>query len=249
MWVVANGAPKTGSTWPVQLLVATRRFEKVPADLQNPAWNNSSIRDDLVRSGARLLAASSIRYLSKQHWLQHKRLLGVPGLKILNSIRDIRDTFVSRYYHEARLSSSVNSISDYLHRSGNDVVSEFCAYQKYWIKAAERHAGSYYILSYERLSKDYENAARDLFRFCDVQLTEDEFDRAVDYASFAKRDSGPGRFFRKGQVHAFSDDLSEEDVRFLMKLSSYHGLREIKKRLAAFDPDLKPFLEMTDVGL
>lgn len=113
MWVIANGAPKTGSTWPVQLLNATGRSQRVPGALQTPNWQNSSVREDIPREAVDRLATSSTAYLSKQHWHDEKReYLGIPGVKMLNSIRDLRDTFVSRYYHDVRLRKFAGSIEN-----------------------------------------------------------------------------------------------------------------------------------------
>jgi sulfotransferase family protein len=250
MWVIANGAPKTGSTWPVQLLKATKRFETIPKDLQNPNWKNSSVRDDLIEVSRDTLSSSSSWFLSKQHWQNRNgQLLEVPGIKLLNTIRDLRDTFVSRYYHDVRIAGIKDPIPKYVRRKAKDFVTRFCMYQEYWISAANNAPNSYFIASYERLSNDYENATRELFDFCDLKLTDEEFETAVEFGSFKNRKSGPGRFFRKGKVHAFSDDLSEEDAELLLELSRDIGLREIKKQIASFNPNLAPFLEVTDVGL
>lgn len=250
MWVIANGAPKTGSTWPVQLLNATGHFERVPDAVQAPNWQNSSVRTDIPREAVDDLAASPKPYLSKQHWHDEKKeYLGVPGIKVLNSIRDIRDTFVSRYYHDVRLKKFRGSINRYLKNKGEAFVNQFCNYQQYWIAAAGISPQSYYILSYERMSKDYENATKDLLKFCDVDLGDDQFSRVVENCSFAQHDSGPGKFFRKGKVHAFSDDLTERAAGYLLDLATAEGLLDTKERLATFSPALAPYLEMTDVGL
>ena len=243
MWVIANGAPKTGSTWPVQLLNATKQFERIPSHLQNPKWTNSSVCGDITNASIYALASSRDRYLSKQHWFnRRKSLLSISGIKIINSIRDIRDTFVSRYYHDVRLNHVKCHINEYLQSMGDNFVYRYCAYQRYWIEAAKMHPNSYFIASYERLSNDYVSSARDLFTFCELRLESDEFAHAVEFGRFKKPQiSGPGKFFRKGKVHTFSDDLSEEAVAFLMELSASHGLREIKNQDCLIQPGTKAF--------
>jgi sulfotransferase family protein len=251
MWVIANGAPKTGSTWLIKLLQGTQRFKRIPKELQDQGWKNPSVRNDLVQGHANELAASDTAYMSKQHWADtNKDLLALEGIKILNSIRDIRDTLVSRYYHDARKSAVSMRIEDYIREKGPYLVRAACEYQEYWIRAAEKFSSAYYVCSYERLSKDYDKAAKEMFDFCELNLSAEELAQAVDFASFeSQKNSGPGKFFRKGKMHAFEDDLTERDAEFLISLASDHRLREIKNRIADFNPNLRPYLEMTDVGL
>lgn len=251
MWIVANGAPKTGSTWVLQLLQLTNCFHPIPPELQNSEWSNWSIRDNIAQEYAAVLAGSRMRYLSKQHWgRENRELLGIDGLKIINSIRDIRDTIVSRYYHDTRVLGLSKGIEDYLATKAEPLVRQFCEYQRYWLDVAFGHPQSYYICSYERLSHNSEVAAGDLFDFCRLDLSRETLVRVVKRTRFDKKKvRGPGRFFRKGKVHSFADDLTSRDADRIIRLATQFGLPAIKHDIAKFSPVLGEYLKMTDVGI
>lgn len=68
MWVIANGAPKSGSTWILQLLKATRCFSPLPPGLQDKSWNNPAVDARKLPAALPMLTAEGTTYLSKQHW-------------------------------------------------------------------------------------------------------------------------------------------------------------------------------------
>ncbi|HML91668.1 hypothetical protein [Methyloceanibacter sp.] len=140
-------------------------------------------------------------------------------------------------------------LEKYLKKHGKPFVENFCRYQKYQIDASDICPERYYILSYEKLSFDYEAAAKDLLEYRTVNLPDEQFEAVAKSGSFSQRDSGPGKFIRKGKVHAFSDDLTERGAAYLLELAAVEDLRDTKVQMATFDPSLTPYLEMTDVGL
>ena len=128
-------------------------------------------------------------------------------------------------------------------------VEKFCRYQKYRIDASDIRPEQSYILSYEKLSFDYESETKDLLEYCTVNLPDEKFEAVAKSGSFSQRASGPGKFFGKGKVHAFSDDLTERAAAYLLELAAVEDLRDTKVQMATFDPSLAHYLEMTDVGL
>jgi hypothetical protein len=249
LWIISNGAHKTGSTWVHRLLRQTGKLEAVPAEYRDAAWQNSSVSVSEIRAAATVLGPTDTFYGSKQHFSHSSGILDIHGIKVVNSIRDLRDTIVSKYYHDVRVLGETQPLDAYLEAYAEKFVRQFCAYQQYWIDAPEKHAWNYHITSYEYLSEDPFKACREMFSFCGFFLNRDEIEKIVDQSSFERMDSGPGKFFRKGKVHAFADDLSATQIDRLMNMAERAGLREIKNRIAAFNTALKPYLEKTDVGL
>ena len=251
MWVIANGAPKAGSTWLVQLLEATGHFERVPTSLQAEGWRNSSVADGEIASATRELSTATTRYLSKQHWAdKHEELLTVPGVKVLNIVRDVRDLVVSRYHHNVRIVGEKLPLENFVLKKGRKYVRDYCAYHRHWIEAADLIQASYYVSSYEYLSHDLITAASELYAFVGVPLTAEESAKSAQSTVFSKkRNTGPGNFFRKGKALAFSDEIGEDENAFLLKCAREFNLGKIKRDIGHRCPTLIPYLRMTDVGL
>lgn len=251
MWVIANGAPKAGSTWLIQLLDATGRFERAPASLQAEGWRNSSVADGKIAAAVRDLPAASKCYLSKQHWAdEYEELLAVPGIKILNIVRDVRDLVISRYHHNVRVVGEELPLGRFIFKKGRKYVRDYCAYQRYWIQAPSVSRASYHVASYEELSSDLTTAASELYTFVGLSLGVDECARRAGRTLFSKkRVTGPGTFFRKGKALAFGEEIDEEQNAFLLACAREFGLDGIKRKIHDHCPRLEPYLRMTDVGL
>ncbi|XSG82632.1 MAG: sulfotransferase domain-containing protein [Methyloligella sp. ZOD6] len=89
-WLIANGAPKSGSTWIFQLLQSTGVYTRLPRDLQDPGWMNQSVADAKLRQAVTRLGKSDERYVTKQHWPAPLPLLTGRGLKSSALIRRAR---------------------------------------------------------------------------------------------------------------------------------------------------------------
>ncbi|ODA68672.1 Sulfotransferase domain protein [Methyloligella halotolerans] len=283
-WLIANGAPKSGSTWIFQLLQSTGAYAPLPGELQDPDWVNPSVAEAKLDRAVELLGMSSERYATKQHWptplplstgtglkgsalirrarqlkrrlankqkmRRYARLLPEPGVQVCNIIRDVRDVAVSLYHHEQRRAECDQDISTFLARHGRELVTNTIAYHRYWIGSPLRTRDNYFITSYEFLIDDVEAAADQLFDFAGLAADPEMRSRAIEKGSFeSKKVKGPGEFFRKGQAMAFADEISASEAERLLTLAERGGLLGVKRAIADFNPILKPYLEMTDIGL
>lgn len=251
MWVIANGAPKAGSTWLVQLLEATGRFERVPPSLQAEGWRNSSVADAEISSAAKELPRASTRYLSKQHWAdKNEGLLTTPGVKFLNIVRDVRDVVISRYHHNVRVADEELPLDQFVFKKGRKYVRDYCKYHRYWIGARALSPANYYVASYEYFSFDLSTAASELFAFIGLSLDFEEAERRARRTAFSKQPvTGPGSFFRKGKALAFGEEIGESENAFLLSCAQEFGLDGIKRDIRDHVPKLERYLRMTDVGL
>ncbi len=284
MWVIANGAPKSGSTWLFQLMKATREFSPLPEEFQDSRWSNQSVNLRLLQDAMATLPAQDARFATKQHWPNpsplfgseaqarqpllrtyrdykyrlslarqnrlHARLLSTPGIKICNIIRDVRDVVVSLYHHQVRLSLFEGDMESFLRCNGALVVRNTVSYHRYWIQAPHRTQSNYFMTAYEYLSDDTSAAARSLFDFLGLSVSDEQRESVVQATSFdSKRSKGPGMFFRKGRAFAFDEELTGSQADQILEAADRHGLAEVKKAIGEFNPALVPYLEVTDVGL
>lgn len=251
VWIVANGAPKTGSTWVVELVGSFPGVEPVPMGYRSE-WAWPSVREDAAEEAASELGSSRKYYWSKQHWVRQALwLLGPPGVRVINSIRDVRDTVVSRYHHDLRLGVVPQmEMGEYLALRGRMLVAAFCNYHRAWLDAPGMTAQNYHVVSYEGLHHDLHGAAVGLAVFCDIAATRESIAAVAEGTRFeAHKVRGAGTFYRKGEVGAWGEDMTEAQGARVLGWAVEHGLDDIKARLAAFAPSLAPYLAMTDVGL
>ncbi len=251
MWIVANGAMKSGSTWIFQLFSLSEAVSQLPKEFQNPGWSNPSVAHGCLRSAAKTMCSSSSVYVTKQHWRnKNSFLMSLPGIKVFNIIRDIRDVIVSRYYHDVRKFGFQGDIEKFLNEKLDFLVQENCEYHSYWMDAPELHKNSYYITAYEYLLVEYEKAAHDMFAFSGISLTDQQREKTLQRNIFQNKPvTGEGKFFRKGKAFSFSEDLHDGQVERILECAHHKGLLEAKKKIADFNPVLRPYLKQTDLGL
>jgi len=250
VWIIGNGAPKTGSTWVAELLNNLPGVHPVPERFVNK-WAWPSVQDEMAEQAASELGPSHVLYFSKQHWTKETWLLGVPGIRVINSIRDIRDTLVSRYNHDIRLSQVPQmTISEYLPLHGQSLVAAFCNYHDRWLSAPDLTRDNYHVVSYEGLTADLTGAAASLANFCGLAATPESIAPIAEKTRFDKHKvRGEGEFFRKGQAGSFLEDLTEAEADQILVWANERGLTYIKRKLAEFAPSIAPYLAQTDVGL
>jgi glycosyltransferase involved in cell wall biosynthesis len=251
IWIIANGAMKSGSTWLFQLFNHTKIPARIPAEFQDPGWNNQSVQQKSLKAAAETLAATGEYYATKQHWRnKNSNLMAYDNIRILNIVRDIRDVIVSRYHHDVRKFGFEGNIQKFLDEKLDFLIEENLEYHSYWIGAPELNHRSYYITSYEYMLTEYEKACRELFDFAGLPLTAEQFDSTLSKNLFENKSlKGHGEFFRKGKALAFLDDLTPAQADRILECAARNGYKTIKQKIADFNPVLVPYLQKTDLGL
>lgn len=257
MWIIANGAPKNGSTWIKSLLSATKRLHAPATDLRDPRWSNASVSVDQVGNAVVRLAPGEKAYLTKQHWSARigestpaiAEILSHPGVKMLNILRDVRDMVVSRYHQDVRVAGFTGTLSDYVVQRARQTIREQTDYQRFWIERPHAHAQNYWITTYEHLSADYEAEANALFDFTGLPIDETHRQAAIEANRFAARQAKSKQFYRKGVVFGYRDDLTASEADSLLEMASSSGLLDVKRAIAKFRPALCDSLRQTDLGL
>lgn len=257
MWIIANGAPKNGSTWIRSLLADTKLFRAPPADLLSPQWSNASVAAGQVAAALARLAPGETAYLTKQHWSAQAGaaspaiadILAHPGVRMLNILRDVRDMTISRYHQDVRIKGFAGTLSDYVAQRARQTIRDQVDYQRFWIERPQADARNYWITTYEHLSEHYEAEANALFDFAGCPGDDALRRAAIEANRFAARQARSKQFYRKGTVFGYRDDLTEAEADSLLEMASDSGLLDVKRAIAKFRPILCDSLRRTDIGL
>lgn len=232
MFVLSNGAFKSGSTWLWTIVGATGRFKELPREYGRGkgkirAFLKPEKIGDFLESGI----YKSENYWAKGHFFDKRSrdlFLSHDSVYIFNIKRDIKDSLVSHYYHlirQNKLSEQLTQpenlkkgFSDYYWRFGRYKAQQLMIYHKVW----DIPSPKVYVSSFERLKNDYENEVKCIGQFLDLHLSTDEIARIKDVTSIQNVQKAKGldklpehkRFIRKGLIgeskQFFSDDMRND---------------------------------------
>lgn len=236
--VLITTAPKAGTTWMQQILHQLRSggdpdFFSIDAVVP---WLEKPRRDKTWQQ--RLADYEQIE--DPRVFKTHCTFSQTPGfgeVKIVMTSRDPRDCCVSFYHHIMDMTDEALALS------GRQRPASFDAYFEEWMDFASwyRNVESWWPykghesvlwLRYEDMKRDFAAALRQILAFLGWQLDDGQFQRAMEYSSFAwmkqhsdkfARQLGserpifkPGGFIRKGVVGDHQGKLSPVQAQRIM---------------------------------
>ncbi len=231
MFVLANGAFKSGSTWLFNILSATEQFSQVPEQYgkgKNLDWLKPGHVEAFLESGV----YRSANYIAKGHYYDENirdALIAQGDVYVFNIKRDIKDSLVSHYFHlirQDKLSEERaapeqlrKGFSDYYWRLGRYKAQQLVIYHEVWDIGSPR----IYVSSFERLKGDFENELQQIGRFIGLKLSPQDVAALKEKTSIQTVQKAKGqdklpehkRFFRKGLVgewQGYFDDKALTDV-------------------------------------
>ena len=229
MFVLANGAFKSGSTWLFAILKATEVFENLPAEYSMDVkdqrqWLKPGLIKNFLDSGV----YQQTNMIAKGHHFENgvrELLLSYDGVYVLNIKRDLKDSLVAHYFHlirQGKLSESLASperrregFSEYYWRLGRFKAQQIMTYHQVW----DVPSPNVYVSSFERLKTDFTNEVGEIGRFVGLNFSPEqiaELKRKTSIETLRKakgHDKLPEhkRFFRKGMIgewrEYFDDDI------------------------------------------
>lgn len=218
MFVLSNGAFKSGSTWLWTIIGETNQFKELPKEYgRGPGKVRAFLKPgkipDFLESGI----YESENYWAKGHFFDDRSrdlFLSYDSVYIFNIKRDVKDSLVSHYYHLIRqnklneqLSRPENirkGFSDYYWRFGRYKAQQLMIYHKAW----DIPSSKVYVSSFERLKNDYENEVGRIGKFLGLDFSSVEIDRLKNVTSIQNVQKTKGqdklpehkRFIRKGLI-------------------------------------------------
>jgi hypothetical protein len=202
MLIISNGAPKSGSTWLLNILREITQFPPPPKIYLNDNINPSFEKEKLSIALSEL-DYSSNNYLVKNHFglpEQRDLLLETSDIKVLDITRDIKDVVVSYYFHALKHEGFSGDFKRFYWMKGRYLANDVRGYHLVWqVDAGER----VFVASYERLLEDFEEEVTRIGNFIGFDLDSakiQDIKRKTSLLSLRDKyqDEDEIKFFRKG---------------------------------------------------
>lgn len=218
MFIICNGAFKSGSTWLFNMLRFTLPWLKILPEYQDKkAWRGESIAESALSQFLREVDYLNQNYIIKSHYYNTKTrdlLIKYKSVYIFNIKRDIRDVIVSSYYHYKREENLTQTFEEYYWQRGRELIWYLNDYHSIW--AARKN--KIYVSSYECLLDDFANEAQRIFGFLNYDLKPNEIEslkKRTTMEEFRKlwgEDTKPDEecFFRKGIVGDWQSHFTQQ---------------------------------------
>ena len=226
MLVIANGAPKSGSTWLYNILQSIGRFSPAPSEfLLDPENPNSEIVYDRLEEFVQFSEGAATNYLIKNHFgapEQRDIILDKSNALVVNIRRSLKDAVVSGYYHEMKESGGRFSFESYYWRRGRFLADHIRNYHRTW---EERPCSRVLQISYESLKQNPVAETIGLGRFLGLQLTASDAQGTVDTTSMDKlrtkyADDGEIQFFRRGEIGDWQTHFGASQLADIRRIES-----------------------------
>ena len=221
MWIISNGAPKSGSTWLFNILRSMTAYPAPPAEFLDPSWVNPSVHKDKLEAFLREGHHQRSDYLTKNHFntLSEKTtILSHDQVAVFNITRDLRDVVVSYYYHYCHKQAVEVSFTDYYRDQGRAFARSVLYYHRLWNSGSTR----VFVASYERLHSNFDDELRRIGAFLGRSLYGQDIVRIREETTLnsLKRKYNADHFFRKGVVGDWKEHFTPavlDDIQDLQK--------------------------------
>jgi len=158
MLIINNGYGKSGTTWIQRGLHYYFRFRRFDPSYQNPALANASIAPEKILSFVQSVDILGADYYSKSHWAANQpieadrlaqALPTLPGVVVINSIRNVGDSTVSWYHHQKR-DGDERDFETWFWAAGTTFVHRYMSHHMSWAQTSRPP----FLFSYEAMKHD-----------------------------------------------------------------------------------------------
>ncbi len=258
MLFICNGSGKSGTTWIFRFFTVQKKdFAPSPAEYNRKDKPNAAMEEKFLArigdhdfyKGRHVFTKTHLfnRGGANRDWALG--LLDMPEVRVLSIIRDTRDQFVS-WFHFDKFRQTIHpdlSFERYFDFFVEPRTKNILQYASFWY--AEPGRGPI-TTAYEYLKADPTAALLDFraaLRLPDPEVFDVDLVREkTDFSTY--KDSGPGRFMRKGIVGDYRNHMSKDQERRFKRLLREGDYGATKRRIAKLHPCLEPYLAETDVG-
>ncbi len=238
MFVLANGAFKSGSTWLFSILNATGAFEKLPREYSMDVEDDRQwLKPELVKAFLDSGVYHNTNFLAKGHHFENgvrDTLLSHEDVYVFNIKRDVKDSLVAHYFHLIRQNKLGEDLAlperrrqgfaSYYWRLGRFKAQQIMTYHRVWDAPSPR----VYVSSFERLKTDFDDEVRRIGLFIGFDFSPEEIAELKRKTSLEALQKKKGhdklpehkRFFRKGLIGEWRDFFDEDILADVEKIES-----------------------------
>ena len=238
--VFIAGMAKSGSSWVQRMLL------NIPGYQRSPIVDRSNITKGKVWDESYFTNIPKFGYyVLKTHAEASTELLAnIRKMNLLTIVtyRDLRDQSVSRYYHQLVDPNSV-FYKMYHELPENEAFSHsvdltldyYLPWIEDWLKVIQKNPDQFLLFSYEDLLDDPESIFREILRFYNIDLSNQQIKEALVVADAMSRGGvdtlaeriqvGGGANFRGGRKGDWRSHFSERDVEVFKKRAGEHLIR------------------------
>jgi len=216
MFILANGAFKSGSTWLRNMLWLMTDFEEIPERYQDPRFTTWV---DVYKMGRFLdeVDYASANYISKSHIHNRRlrdRILAHKNVYVFDISRDTRDVLVSYYYHMLRMRRIREGFERFYWMLGRYKAYQIQQYHAVW----DVDAPNIYVTSFEKLKNDFAGETAAIAAYLGLPLSAERIQYIRDETSLERQQQKRGeenkpeheRFFRKGIIGDWKNHFTPE---------------------------------------
>ncbi len=228
MFVIANGAQKSGSTWLANIVVRLVPHQPLPEGYTDPNFSSRLpvIKRERLKEFLDEVDYHSVNYVSSNHFYHEYDLLAAyKDVRVLNITRDMPDTLLSLFFHTRAKMEQWGKHDDRLDDMkaaywifGPESVKRITRYHAIW----NRPCSWVHVSSYECMKADPVTGIRSIAAFLNLTPSEADIARIIDETSIesqSRANASNPEFavrFRKGQVgehQKYVDDDILADIR------------------------------------
>ncbi len=222
------GYPKSGTTW-MEFLLIHALLEKKHPDRVNFRTQHGYVPDlsGLGPADRVFLWPYAARRDPRVFFTHCPFNRDLANAHILYVLRDPRDVLVSYWYHQRRTATGGGSLSAFV-RAAHFYPCHWDRHVAGWLDAAVK-LPHFHLVRYEDLRRDTAGVLTQILAFTGAAYSPADVERAVKMASFERMraleqrypapDSRPDSgiaFVRRGTVGGWKDELSADDLRFIL---------------------------------
>lgn len=221
--------PKSGNTW-VSFILANIIVEKLNLDMEVNHFNIRGFIPD-IQMGREIPMEPGyfpFKRMIKSHAMFHPKYRNV-----IYILRDPRSVMVSYYKYLLGLGQFKGDIGDLI-RDKNYGIKTWTNHLESWLDGIVP-ATCFNIFKYEDFKLNPEHSVRNLAKLIGVNLSDEEFQRALfkssfenmqkveeDTGSFALKKHDPDfKFIRKGEIAEWKNILNDVDLHYIRDKASY----------------------------
>lgn len=240
MLYMCNGPMKSGSTWLCQILLRLVDPLELPAEFQAPGWTAPSIQPGLFFRFVIERSLDQETYVSKSHWMASDMLgrlpahvaASLPNVCVFSIFRDIRDSVVSKYYHDRKHNGYQAEFNEWIETRGRSFAIRLLRFHWEWQNLGIWHTfeRTPFIVRYETLLENPHGSVLSIAQALGVECDDAKASSILAEINAVRdlsKQKGSGGTFRKGVSGDWINHFTDDNDRMIKEITDEHKMPEL----------------------